>query len=101
MTPITECSRDERMERALMAIEALTAQFGEGALEDFQTVPPDQIARFVSAVYCISHAALGWCGNAHEDWLRKIEAVEAEGVAQKLYDPEKGLARARERLSER
>ncbi len=94
MQPITQCSREERMERALMAIEAMTTQFGEGVPEDFTTVTPEEMSRFVSAVFKISHAAPGRCGNPHHDWLAKIEEVEADGKKRKLYDPEEGMRRS-------
>ena len=99
MTPITECSREERMERALMAIEAMTCQFDHGQPEDFKTVTPEEMARFVARVFEISHAAPGRCGNPHHDWLALIEEVEADGRKRKLYDPEKDMRRAHDRAA--
>jgi hypothetical protein len=99
MKPINECSREERLERALMAIEALTYQFGEGTLDDFKDATPEQISQFCSDVYMISHTAPGRCGNPHESWLKKIEEIEAFGKSAKIYDAEKQLAKTAEKSS--
>ena len=66
MKSIHEASREERLERALLAIEGLTFLQNE---ED----------PFACQVYRIAHAASGRCGAAdHHDatWLEEIESVE-------------------------
>jgi len=84
MKAICECTREERLERALMAIEALTYMFDEGGIDAKQ---------FSSDAYMIAHSSPGRCGNPHEDWLKKIEQIEASAKSMNLYDPEKVLAR--------
>ncbi len=82
MKPISECDREERLQRALLACEALSYMFDEGGIT---------AEKFSSDVYCISHVAIGNCNNPHEDWLKKIEEVEAVAKKYNLYDVEKEL----------
>lgn len=96
LQPITECGREERMERALMALEAMSTRFGE-VPDDFRTVTPEEMCRFVAAVYRISHTAPGRCGNPHPDWLAEVEEIEAESKKSRLYDPEESMGRAKAR----
>lgn len=72
--PISECSREDRLERALLAIECLSS------LEENEKM---------GEIYMIAHVATNFCGNSHESWLKKIEEVEDFGRKNKLYDPEK------------
>jgi hypothetical protein len=85
MKPITECSREERLERALMAIECLTYLF------DSHDKDGKQLAH---DVYCIAHAAPGRCGNPHEDWVKKIEEIEETGKSFNIYKVENHLVAA-------
>jgi hypothetical protein len=82
MKLITECNREERLERALMALECLSYMFDEGGID---------AKEFSHGVYCISHVAPGRCGNPHEDWLKKIEEVEKAGKKFGIYNPEKAM----------
>lgn len=68
MKPITECSREERLERALLVIEAMFC----GDEEDERSLK----------VYMIAHAATGRCcrGGDLEDWLQLIEKSEKEAA---------------------
>ncbi len=78
------------MERALMAIEALSYMFDEGGID---------AKKFSSDVYTIAHTAPGRCGNPHEDWLKKIEEIESFAKSIRLYDVEKDLSRSKEKNS--
>lgn len=84
LKPILECSREERLERALLAIEAF------GLMADDTDPTP---ANIMSKIYCIAHAATGKCRNKHEDWLKMIEECEKAGVEGKIYNAEKILNR--------
>ena len=80
---IHECGRLERLERALLVIEGLTYLQSE---ED----------PFVSQIYCITHAALGFCGaKDHHDktWLDIIPKLEQELKERKIIDVEKVLSK--------
>ena len=69
MTPINECSREERLERALLVIESMFS--GDDMEED---------ERF-SMVYMVAHAATGrCCRGGQEDWLKLIEKCEKEAA---------------------
>lgn len=79
LKPITECSREERLERALLAIECFAMHHDEDSEW--------------GKVYMIAHSAVGRCGNPHTDWLPLIEECEKAGVEHKFYDAEKILTR--------
>lgn len=85
MKPITECSREERLERALLAIECLTWFFDES-----KCMTAEELSR---KVYYIAHTAPGKCGNPHVDWLQTIEEIEKAGKEANIYDVEKTLQR--------
>lgn len=74
MKPIAECSREELLERAILAIESLVHNC-ESDLED--------------KIYTIAHVAHGRCSNPHKDWLKAIEECEAHGKRLLIYDVEK------------
>lgn len=66
MTPIKECSREERLERALLVIESMFC--GDDMEGDERA----------STVYMIAHAATGRCcqGGTNGNWLQLIEKCE-------------------------
>ena len=78
MESIKTCSREQRLERALLAIEAF------GAMDDQSSAAFDRI-------YQIAHSSLGHCGNKHLDWLADIEECEKIGADSKIYNVEKIL----------
>lgn len=82
VSPIAECGYEERLQRALLACEALSYMYDEGGIT---------AEKFSTDVYCISHVALCTCGNPHENWLKKIEEVEAAATQFNLYDVKKEL----------
>jgi hypothetical protein len=86
LKPILECSREERLERALLAIEAF------GLMADDADPAP---ASIMTKIYCIAHSATGRCRNPHEDWVKMIEECEKAGVEGNIYDAEKILNRER------
>jgi hypothetical protein len=81
MKPIKECSREELLERALLAIEALTFTFDESNAEQFS-----------QDIYMIAHAASSRCCTP-AGWLEKIEEIEKTGKSEGVYDVEKILAK--------
>lgn len=83
---IFECSREERLERALMAIQT------------FGLISDDSLLAFTK-IYCIAHAALGSCTNPHFDWLSIIEECEKHGKENNLYDAEKILNKCHDKFS--
>jgi hypothetical protein len=87
---IKECSREERLERALLAIEGLTYCFDEGGItaEDFS-----------AKTYMIAHVAPNKCGNPHEDWLLLIEEIEKSCKELNIYNVEKTLLKSKEKLN--
>lgn len=70
MKSINECSAEERMIRALVAIETMSVD-----LSDENPI--------LSAIYKIAHVALGHC--PHPDWLQEIEEFEKVAVEHNLY----------------
>lgn len=74
MKPIIECNDEERMKRALYAIEALTYM-------DW-----DDAEKLSSEVYMIAHAARSGCKNPHLDWLEKIEEIEEFAKKANFYN---------------
>jgi hypothetical protein len=83
LKPIRECNREERLERALLALECASMIFDEGFIDSKQ---------FSHDVYIISHAATGRCNNPHENWMKKIEEIEEHGRKHNLYNVEKILS---------
>ena len=82
MNSIYECDRVERLERALLVLEGLTF------LQEHDETP------FVSEVYQIAHAALGFCGaKDHHDktWLGAIPKWEEILKEKKVINVEKVL----------
>jgi hypothetical protein len=63
--PLRECSREERLMRALLVIEGLTIEASDN----------DKRA---AAVYRVAHTASGHCKNPHEDWQAEWEQLEKE-----------------------
>ena len=40
------------------------------------TVAAGDLNKFVSHIYCMSHAGIGHCGNPHDDWLDLIDEAQ-------------------------
>ena len=108
MTPLGQCDRVERLERALMAIEVvagLACEEGEeggsraeaGRGEGGTPEQPYERGQVASTIYSMAHAALGHCQNPHADWLERVERIEAWGKRLRLYDAERELAGVREK----
>lgn len=82
MKSILECSTEERMKRALLAIESLASCFMDACHNE----KTDKYKQF-SDLYMIAHAATSKC--RHNDWLEKIEECEKHAKEARLYDVEK------------
>jgi len=91
MTPIRECSSNERMLRALRVLEGLT-YFLDDIME---TEPKTPVEHFVHNVYMIAHSAAGKCKTCRKgDWLDKIEEYEKMLKEVNIMDVEKELKEA-------
>lgn len=77
---IKECSREERLERALLAIEIFAMNNQTGNNGDWDKV------------YMIAHTASGRCCS-QPGWIEMIEECEVSGKELKLYDVEECLGR--------
>lgn len=92
MKSIFEVSRLERLERALLAIEALAHLEWDKSFYTFADLQREKYLRdnyksFVDEAYMIAHAALGKC--EHKDWLLKIEELEEDLKKGNIYDVDK------------
>lgn len=88
MNSIETCSREERLERALLAIEGLTY-----LCERIEEDP------FSSKVYMIAHAATARCKTRHEDWLKEIENIEELCFKSNIMNVKKILERPLDEIS--
>lgn len=79
MTPILDAPADERMKRALLAIEALAGE------------SPDA-GSLMGRIYMIAHAAVGKCKAPHANWLLLIEECEHHGKKANIYDVDEVFA---------
>lgn len=89
MRSIYECSREERLERALLVIEGLVLNldhYGEKNAEG------NYILNEMGYIYSISHAASGRCCSK-TGGLEYIEQFERDFKTAKIYDIEKQLAK--------
>lgn len=60
--------------KALQAIEALCMMLGDGV--HILTATCDELKKFASQVYRISHAVqCGVCRDAHDDWRKDIDEI--------------------------
>lgn len=87
MKPIREVGREERLERALLAIEGLCLQhdhYGDKDAED------NYILNDWGKMYSIAHAATGRCCT-HINSLEMIERLEKDLKDAKIYDIEEVL----------
>lgn len=78
MTPIRECSAEERMLRALLAIEYILS--GDALPESAEEVQKNAelIRKIMSDIYCIAHAGHGQCCEGGiSKWLDLIEKCES------------------------
>jgi hypothetical protein len=87
--PIAEASREERLERALLAIEAIAIH-----LMDKDGLV---MTRAFDRIYQLAHVARGRCccplHRQDRSWAELLTKVEAEGKRHKDYDVEEELQR--------
>ena len=94
MKSIHDCDQQEKMLRALLALDGLT-YFQEDIM---LKVPETPVEHFVHQVYEIAHSATGSCGNPHMDYLDTIDETFARlekanimtNVDQKVEDIKNG-----------
>jgi hypothetical protein len=88
--PIAECPIQERMLRALVAIEMMVMELADDAPEN----------KLYARIYTIAHAATGCCGNPHLDWLAEIEKSEAHGAVHNRYHVDRVLHKFESQFAE-
>lgn len=79
VSSVKQCGRMERLERALLVIEGLYLA------ADMDGDP------FADQVYEVAHAALGMCGNPHEDWLELIDRLQDDLKDANIVDVDKHI----------
>ncbi len=77
MKSIHDSDTEERLKRALLAIEMISC---------FETRTDDDV---MSKIFCIAHSSLKHC--PHPDWLEIIERTEKEMANSNSYHVEKCL----------
>lgn len=82
LKPIRECDREQRLERALLLIDALVS---------LQCPPPEE--KLLNTIYEIAHAAHGRCCETAEGWLKTIDELEVEFKKNNVMDMTESLAR--------